>query len=150
MSYRPYQIIVNAAVSQAGASQSRELENNSGAAIAYLQPVTVDAGGDIKAIDVSDVGDAVKVVGVATESIADGAQGSIATSGVVEDIPGPLDFGDFVYVSKTGGLTADLPTDGVDGFVSGDFVIRVGVVVKNASDPAQKDLLIAVALEGQL
>ena len=150
MSYRPYQVIVSAAVAQAGAGQQVEVTNDSGVTIAALQPVCIDSSGNAKAVDVSSFDDAVKVAGVAIAAIPDGSEGAIATSGILEDISTSIDFGGYVYVSKTGQLTATAPTEGVAGFVAGDFVIRIGAVVRNADSPSQKDLLIQIQAMGQL
>jgi hypothetical protein len=92
----------------------------------------------------------VKVVeGVANEMILTGTSGSIITNGKVSDISG-FNFGDYLYVSKTGGLTSTLPSEGVAGFIEGDWVIRVGVVGKNQDDPLLKDLFVNVQIIGQI
>ena len=59
-------------------------------------------------------------------------------------------FGDIMYVAKDGSLTNIKPTDGEDGFVSGDFVIKVGVIVKDSNNPSQKNLIVNIQVMGQL
>lgn len=148
MTYRPYSNIIQ----QASAAQSQEitLKNNSGFTISILQPVSVDSNGDIRPTNVSIESDAIKFLGVATENIPNGSSGKVILYGKLENISTSLSLGDYVYVSKSGGLTATLPSEGVDGFVAGDYVIRVGVIAKNQSNPLNKDLVLSPAIIGML
>jgi hypothetical protein len=150
MTYKPYNIIIQEAAQTGSSSQVIELTNNSGAAIANLQPVSVDASGDIKGTDVSIENDAIKFLGLASQNIPNGSSGNIVISGRIANISTTLGFGSYVYVSKSGGLTDILPTEGVNGFVAGDYVIRVGVIAKNQDNPLNKDILLSPALIGQL
>lgn len=150
MTYRPYNNIIQEASQSGGASQNIELTNNSGSAITNLQPVSVDANGDIKGTNVTSENDAVKFLGLASENIADGQAGNIVTSGRISNISTSLGLGSYVYVSKTGGLTDVLPSEGVDGFLAGDYVLRVGVIARNQDNPLNKDILLSPALIGQL
>jgi hypothetical protein len=149
MSYRPYQAII-AEATGASTGQTISLRNQSGATISTLQPVTVDANGRLKAVDVSLEADALKVIGVAKENIPNNSNGDVVASGRFENITTSLNFGDYVYVSKSGGLTEILPSEGVGGFVSGDFIIRIGVITRNVTYPTQKDLLVSVVTLGQV
>lgn len=153
MSYRPYSVIIQEAVTQA-ASQSgflqTELDNNSGSSISAFQPVASDGNGEIKAIDPSVENDALKTLGVTTTSIADGSSGDVVTHGRLDNITTSFSFGDYVYVSKTGDLTNVEPSVGVASFVAGDWVIRIGTIVKNKTTPSQKDLMVNVTVVGQL
>jgi hypothetical protein len=149
MSYRPYAAIIAEASSSASGIKF-DLKNDSGSAISALQPVSTDVFGKAKAVDVSVESDALKVVGIAGSSIPNGSYGSIYSHGKVENITTSYDFGDYIYVSKTGGLTNILPSEGVDGFVSGDFIIRVGIIVRNRVTPSQKDLVINIGIIGQV
>ncbi len=149
MSYRPYAAIIAEATS-AATGMRVELQNDSGSAIASLQPVCSDSDGKIQAIDVSIEDDAIKTLGVSTTSISDGSSGLILTHGRLEAVTTPYSFGDYVYVSKTGDLTNILPSEGVGGFISGDYIIRIGTIVRNKSIPSQKDLLVNVTVVGQV
>lgn len=149
MSYRPYQAIINAAAGQATASKI-ELTNQSGSLINALQPITIDSSGYIKAIDVTSEVDAVKTVGLALANIANNSSGEVLVVGRADNVSVPFSFGDYLYVSKTGGLTNSFPTEGVGGFVAGDFVIRVGVVARNTVTPSNKDILVSIGIIGQL
>jgi hypothetical protein len=149
MSFRPYQSIINAAAGQATSSKI-ELTNQSGLLIAALQPVTIDSNGYIKRVDITNEVDAVKTVGLALANIANNSSGDILVFGRADNVSIPFTFGDYLYVSKTGGLTSSFPTEGYEGFVTGDFVIRVGVVARNTTTPSNKDILVSIGIIGQL
>lgn len=150
MSYRPYQSIIDAATSASSGSQRISVRNESGATISYLQPVSIDSNGTLKSVDVSSESDSIKSVGLAMANIPNMSDGDILISGRFENISTSINFGDYVYISKSGGLTESLPTEGVNGFVAGDYVVRVGVIARNATNPSQKDLLVSIMLVGQL
>ena len=143
MTYRPYTSLAAASLSDTGL-------NNTGVAINKGIPVRIDSIGNLAFIDVSIEGEVDNIAGVATESIANAAIGGFATAGRLEDITTTAVLGDLVYVSKAGGLTNLKPSDGIGGFLVGDFVISVGVVAKNQTNPLLKDLIININLEGQL
>lgn len=149
MSYRPYQVIINAA---AGASSAItiELQNSTGSAIGALIPVTIGSDGKLKTVDVSSDTDAIKNVAVTVASIADGDHGSVVLAGKIANISTSFDFGDYVFVSKTGDLTNVVPEIGVGGFVEGDAHIRIGVITRNRDNPANKDLLVKIEAVGVL
>lgn len=153
MSYRPFSVIIQQSVVASAAATSGikfEIYNDSGVAITELQPVTSDGNGRAKAIDVSVESDALKIIGLAGQAIADSDYGYVYSHGKFENITTSYNFGDYVYVSKTGNLTNIAPSEGVDGFVAGDFIIRVGVIVRNRATPSQKDLLINIGIIGQV
>ena len=149
MSYRPYVAIIAAAVSSLSGIKF-EIYNNSGSSIASLQPVASDSNGKLIAIDPAVELTAVKILGVAESSIPNGSYGNVYSHGKFENITTTFGFGDYVYVSKTGGLTNIEPSEGVDGFVSGDFILRVGIIVRNRAIPSQKDLIINIGIVGQV
>lgn len=146
MTYRPYADIISGIDSSAVRTT---LLNNTGLTILKGTPVRVNASGDLSKIDVSVDTDVLGAMGVSNEMILTGTTGTIVTGGKVEDISG-FDFGDYIYVSKTGSLTHILPSEGVGGFVAGDWVIRIGVVSKNQTDPLLKDLFVNVQIIGQI
>lgn len=125
------------------------VENQSGQNLVKGTPVRIDSNGYAAPIDVSVEAEAFAACGVISSGIADAASGDFVTAGIIQNITG-FNFGDVLYVSKTGDLTATKPSIGVDGFMAGDFVIRVGVVQRNVVTPAQKDLIVNVQVVGQL
>lgn len=149
MSYRPYAAII--AEAQANNSNlTVELLNDSGSTIDELTAVGIDADGKITVIDVSDETSSLKVAGVTTESIADLSSGIVALTGRIENITTSFSHGDYIYVSKTGELQNTTPEIGEFGFLAGDTIIRVGVVVRNANNPSNKDLLVKIQVIGKL
>jgi hypothetical protein len=149
MTYRPFAAII-AAASSSSTGIKFELQNDSGSDISALQPVASDVNGKAKAINPSIEADAVKVAGIAGSAILDGSYGYVHSHGKIENVTTSYTFGDYIYVSKTGGLTNILPSEGVDGFVAGDFIIRVGIIVRNRAIPSQKDLMINIGIIGQI
>ncbi len=149
MTYRPYAAIV----AEAQASNSNlvtQIRNESGSNIGALTPVAIDDDGYLTTIDVSDDNTVFSIVGVTQGLIANNTIGNVSLAGRIENISVPFAHGDYVYVSKTGGLTNQLPEIGVDGFLEGDTVIRVGVIVRNTNMPLNKDLLVKMQLVGKL
>ena len=149
MSYRPYAAIISEAISS-NSKLFSSMKNSSGSTILALQPVCSDSFGDIKAVDISQDSDAIKILGLAIAAIPDTTSGDVITSGRLLAVSTSFSQGDFLYVSKAGLLTNIAPSEGVDSFVSGDFVIRVGIVVKNAITPSNKDIIINVQIMGKL
>lgn len=143
MSYRPY-----ANLTASGLSDTRE--NNTGVTITKGSPIRINSSGELDFVNVTVEAEALNVAGVAGETILTGTTGNFLSSGKVENITTTATFGDLVYISKSGTLTASKPSIGVDGFVSGDFVISVGVIAKNTNSPIAKDLIVNINVEGQL
>jgi hypothetical protein len=117
------------------------LRNNTGSTILAYTPVIVNTGGDMDLIDVSN-SSKIQIVGLTIANVLNTGVGEIRSDRVLKEITTPFLFGDTVYVSKTGGLTNILPTTGVNGFLAGDFVIKVGVIAKNQTNPILKDIIL--------
>ena len=114
------------------------------------QPVSVNTSGQIKAVDISNEASALAVVGVCSTDIPSAASGQVMDAGRLENITTSFSVGDVVYLNVDGGLTNVKPEIGVGSFVSGNFVIFIGIIVKNEFDPLQKDLKIFLNVIGQL
>jgi hypothetical protein len=143
MTYRPY-----TALTTSGISDLRI--NASGSTITKGTPVRISSGGDVDFVNVSVEAQALAVAGIAAADIPDMSSGAIITNGKVDNITTSAVFGDFMYVDKAGLLTNVKPSIGINSFVAGDFVISVGVIAKNSSNPVNKDLVISVDIIGQL
>jgi len=146
MTYRPYSSIIGAIDSF---SIKSNLLNSSGLTIQRHSPVRIGTSGDMSVIDVSVDSHALGVVGIASDIINSGTYGNVVTHGKIQNITS-FNLGDFIYVSKSGGLTNILPSYGVGGFTDGDWVIRVGVIGKNEEDPLLMDLFINFQIVGKL
>lgn len=136
--------------SPAAVAQEILLDNNSGSTIAAFTPVRADTNGDMDVVDVSVEAESLAIVGITKTSVPDATTGAMVTNGRLENVTGTFVFGDVIYVSKTGGLTSTKPDIGVDGFLAGDWVIKLGVVTKSQINPLNKDLIIQIQLMGQL
>jgi hypothetical protein len=149
MSYRPYYYIISEAQAAGATSLNTSLINGSASAVSALNPVTMNTNGDFQPIDVSS-DDSLKIVGVLLATTMPSAAGSIVCNGKIENVSVGLNFGDYVYVSKAGGITNNLPEEGLFGFVAGDWVIRLGVIAKNQLNPTLKDFLVSIQIIGKL
>jgi hypothetical protein len=126
------------------------LLNDTGSALLKFTPVRVDTLGDLGAVDVSVESSALSVIGLVAVDIPDGDVGDAITLGCIQDITTSAAYGDVLYISKTGDLTNVKPSIGVDGFLAGDFVIKIGIVSKNQDNPTDKDVVVAPQVIGQL
>ena len=143
LTYRPYSLLT-----ASGISDTRP--NNSGVAILKGTPTRINSSGELDFINVAIEAQSLSVAGCASEDIANATSGVIVTTGKIADITTSASFGDLMYVDKTGNLTNIKPSIGVNSFVSGDFVVSVGVIAKNTSNPILKDLVIMIDVIGQL
>ena len=153
MAYNPlYRGDTNTAASRTARSTSSGYQNGSGGLLAQCTPVATNSFGQLIAVDVSVEATVMSMIGVTGEDIPNSTSGSVYDSGRVENVSLPgFSIGDAIYVSKAGFLTNIKPSEGVGGFVAGDFVIFVGVIVKNEFNPLQKDLKLLIdAKIGQL
>ena len=149
MTYRPFTDIITAAASSSSAIRSL-LVNNSGTTIPALTPVRLNSTGQLETVDVTSDSSVLSIVGLTELAIADWSEGYVITQGKLANITTGFNFGDYIYVSKTGTLTSSYPIVGAGGFNAGDFVIRVGVIAKNDTNPLQKDIFITMQIIGQL
>jgi hypothetical protein len=116
------------------------LTNNTGSTILKTTPVGVDINGEAALIDVAIDSTVDKLVGLYAADCLDGATEDVVTNGLLTDVGNIGAVGDRIFLSKAGGLTNSPPEEGVNGFVSGDAVVKIGVLKKNRSNPTLKDL----------
>jgi hypothetical protein len=127
------------------------LQNGSGSVLTYATPVCSGSGGTLQKVDVSNLLLASASFGLVYDvSISAGSIGSVMTHGRLENVTGSFTFGDVMYVDKSGALSNVRPSVGVGGFILGDSVVRVGVIVRNRSNPVLMDLAVSVVHVGTL
>ena len=143
MTYRPYDTITAVGISD-------QRQNVSGASMPKATPVKVNAAGDIDFVDVSVEADAFAVNAITAEVIPNLSIGKVLTNGRLTNVTITGNFGDPVFVSKTGGLTTTKPDVGVDGFVTGDYAIMIGSIAKNQDNPSLKDIVLNIGVTGQM
>jgi len=100
--------------------------------------------------DPSAEADVSSFLGLTITSIADATSGDVAKVGVLENVTTAFAVRDAVYVAKDSSLTNTAPEIGVNGFAAGDFIIFIGHISKNESNPAQKNLELRPEVIGQL
>lgn len=126
-------------------------QNASGSTLAMATPVSTNGIGQLITIDVSNEDTVSALLGVTSSSIPNSANGLVIDAGRLENVTGlSASVGDPLYISKTGSLTNIKPNVGDNGFLAGDFVIFIGVVVSNEFIPANKDIKLMIQLIGQL
>lgn len=145
MSYDP--IAPAAALSR---KVARNYTNGSGSTLPKATPVGTLSSGLVDRIDVSDKSSVDGFVGFYSQSTPNAASGSVTDCGLLEDITTSFAINDPVYIDKAGALTNVVPSVGVAGFVSGDYVLFVGVIVINEFNGAKKDLKILIQKPGRL
>lgn len=124
--------------------------NDSGVSITKLSPVCITSAGGIKSVGVAVEAESLGCVGIAFADINNAASGIVITNGRLVTSGTSSILSSVLYAAKTGGLTDSKPSIGVAGFVAGDWVIRIGVVAKNLTNPVAKDILVNVSIIGQL
>lgn len=150
MTYRPYNVIIAQAASAGSSNVEYQLENTEGSPISDLTPVCTSATGGFKLVDVSSETDALNIVGITKEPILNATVGAVVGFGRMLDVSLPFPLNSSLWVAKDGTITDLVPNTDENGFVAGDFVIRVGKIVKNQTDPLKKDIIINMQLIGQL
>jgi len=143
VTFRPYNQLT-----ASGVTDTRP--NNTGVTIPKATPVRMNSSGELDFVNVSVESEVFGISGVTNSDIANGSSGNLNSAGKVSNITTSGAFGDLLYISKSGGLTEVKPSIGVAGFVAGDFVVSIGVIGKNESDPLLKDLIVNVDIKGQL
>lgn len=116
-------------------------------------PVSADSTSKIALTDVSNESSVLRFVGISAENVPSAASGQVFHSGRASELGAQLSgfgIGDPIYVGKNGTLINQKPDIGVLGFIAGDFVIFIGVVVKNEFDPGEKDIQLLIEIIGQL
>jgi hypothetical protein len=151
MSYSPY---FRGTISIGAASSARKLQsgyqNGTLSTITKSTPVVVTTLSQLALANVSDE-TTINSIGLASIDIPSGATGSVADAGRLEDITTSFSVGDSIYLGKTPGTLINVkPNIGVSGFVANDFVVFLGVIVKNEFDSLKKDLKLMISVTGQL
>lgn len=143
MSYNPF------TRSSFGQAVDRMNQNQSGSAIPKGTPVMLTSSG-MALIDVSQESNVDALAGVVKIDVSNSTTGSIVSSGTIENLVTAFAVGSTVYINKLGLLTNVKPTIGVNGFGEGDFVIKIGMIAPNVTNPSNKDLLVGIQVMGVL
>jgi len=126
-------------------------QNGTGSTLTKATPVATNASGQLVKADVSTEALSLAFVGLCGLDIPSAATGMISNAGRLENITTSFAVGDPVWLGKTAGTLTNInPNEGIGGFVEGDFVIFVGVIVKNEFNGSLKDIQLMLQVVGQL
>jgi len=151
MSYSPFFFNQSATGNVSGSrGTTTNFQNGTGSTLAKATLVAVNASSQLIPVSVSDEATVLKIVGCTGMSIPDAAIGSVVDNGRLENITTPFPIGTALYLDTDGSFTNLKPDYGVSGFVVGDFIIFVGVVVQNEFNISLKDIKLMISVIGQL
>jgi hypothetical protein len=138
------------AMTSSSAIQKDLFKNDSNVTIAALSAVSIGLTGNLITTNVSDEVSALSTVGLTINTMLNNATDNVILSGRLVGVTTPFSYRDVLYVSKDGSLTNNKPTIGSNSFISGDFIVKVGVVCSNSSNPLVQDIVINIQVVGQL
>lgn len=150
MSYSP--LFTGSSSKGPSSGTSSDYTNGTGSTMNLGSPVSTNTSGQVLLTDVSSEVSATAYVGLAATSIASSASGQVASDGRLQNISLGLGFsvGDPIWVGIGGTLTNVKPNIGVGGWISGYWVLFVGVVVKNQFVGTNQDIQLLRQIIGQL
>lgn len=146
MSYNP----LTATIPDSVLSNARPGTNSTGSTIIRATPVKINTDGTLGLVDPSVEVDIDGLAGLTKDNVTDGSATDVVSAGTIENITTLANVGDTMFLSKAGSLTNQKPSIGVAGFVAGDWIVRLGVVAKNQTNPLLKDLVVNIQFVGQL
>lgn len=129
---------------------SRNYTNGNASTLPKGTPVGTMTNGLVTLIDVSSKTSVDGFVGLYNIDTPTTASGEVLDNGICENLTTSFAINDPVYIAKNGSLTNVVPSVGVGGFVSGDYVVFLGVIVVNEFDNTKKDLKILIQKPGRL
>lgn len=119
-------------------------------AIPQAQAVSVNASGLLVPLDVSSQASWSSFVGYANVRIPTSSLGPVIASGRLQNIITSYPVGTALYIDTNGNPTNIIPSVGVNGFVSGDICIFMGVVVQNEANNSEFDIALYTQMVGVL
>jgi len=146
----PINVITSLAYSPASAMVKSAFTNQSGSTISALSCVCIDSSGYIKKTNPTIQADSEKVIGITLTAINNSSSGYVLLGGRLENVTTSAALGDRLWVAIDGSLTNTVPEIGSGGFVAGNYVIRLGSVAANNTNPVNKDIVLTIQLVGQL
>lgn len=109
-------------------------------AIPQAQACSINSSGLIVPLDVSSRSSWQAFVGYANVRIAASSLGPIIANGRLQNITTSYPVGTALYIDTSGNPTNIVPSVGVNGFVSGDACIFMGILVPNETNPSNIDI----------
>ena len=124
--------------------------NSTGGLLTQLTVVRIQANGSLGLVNVTNRDQVYSIFGILEENVANGDTASVISKGRIRNITTALSIGDVVFLDKSSNLTSTTPDIGINGFVEDDFIVRIGIVVQNESNPLNKDLIVDLQVLGRL
>ena len=100
----------------------------------------MNAFGKLVPLDVTSQSSWQAFVGYANVRIPAGDTGPVISTGRLLNVTTSYTAGTALYIGTDGNPTSIVPSVGVNGFVEGDMVIFLGVIVVNESNPSELDI----------
>ena len=119
-------------------------------AIPQAQACSINNSGKLVPLDVSDQVSWQNFVGYANVRIPASTQGPIIANGRLQNVTISYPVGTALYIDTNGNPTNIIPSTGVNGFVSGDMVIFMGVLVPNQLNSLETDIALFTQMVGTL
>lgn len=137
-------------ISAATSADTNSYLNNSGVTLGSFTLVRQDSAGNMNSINPSIEAEVINVLGVLLQATTNGNYGPVALGGLITNITTSFALQDILYLGKSGAIVNTVPDIGANGFLAGDFVIKVGRITKNLDVPANKDFKMELEILGQL
>jgi hypothetical protein len=111
---------------------------------------SINTSGLLVPLNVSSQTSFQAMVGYANFRIPTSALGPVIAGGRLHNITTPYPIGTALYVGTDSNPTNIYPSVGVNGFLSGDAVIFMGVIIPNEINPAAIDIALFTQLVATL
>lgn len=148
MGYSPF--FLNQQSNGSSKGTGSNFQSAHGSVMLKALPVSVNTNSQIVPVNVSNETSVQAIVGLTNANIPTGANGSVMDTGRLQNVTSSFAFGDALYIAKDGTLTNVKPEIGVGGFTDGDFVVFIGVLVRNEFNGSLKDIKLMISVIGQL
>lgn len=119
-------------------------------ALSQAQACSINGSGQLVPLDVSSQASWDNFVGYAYVRIPASSTGPIVANGRLQNFTTAYAVGTPIYIDTNGNPTNIVPVIGTNGFVSGDAVILMGVLVPNENNPLDIDIAIFTQVFGTL
>ena len=126
--------------------------NSSSTAIPQAMAVAANSAGLLVPLDVTNEASVNNMVGYANVRIAASATGPVISTGRLKLYTNSNSYalGTPLYVGLDANPTNIVPSIGVNGFTSGDYIVFMGVLVPNEVNPSEFDISLFTQIVGAL
>jgi len=143
-------VAIHGGGSEASSVLKGSYQNLTGSTIFGITPVSQDEDGNMIPVDPSAEEEVKSILGITLADIATGSFGDVGFEGIIKNVTIAFAIDSIIYLSKAGVPTITIPEIGVGGFVAGNWVVELGKITKNSTNPSSKDFKINIKVIGQL